>query len=77
MIKATFTYFRHFLLREPLKRNDLISDSSTSSHGLHTGTSTIRPLLRLEPQAHDICLCSEAVGYETFTQHFTKHHAGE
>ena len=27
------------------------------------------PPLRLKQQAHDICLCSEVMGYEAFTWH--------
>lgn len=67
--KCHFYVFYTLLLRAPLKGNDLISVSSASSHGPHyNGTTTTRPPLRLEPQAHNICLCSEATGCEAFTR---------
>lgn len=44
-----------YYMRDPLKGNDLISDSSPPCHGLRYGTSTTRMPLRLKPQAHDIC----------------------
>ena len=55
-------------MRDQLKGNNLISDSSASSHGLCNGTSNLGPPLRLKSQAHDICLCSEVTGCEAFTQ---------
>lgn len=72
IIRTTFIYFIHFFLRDHWK--EVIS---SCSRGLCNGTSTIRLPLRLKPQARDICLCSEAMGHEAFTNHFTKHHSKE